>query len=298
LMMGTSMAAPHVTGTIALLLSLRPDLSLAEIKSILQSTARSHPGSSTCKQPLNVDKCGAGLLDAGAALAAIGKGLGYPAATIANALQITSPNRTVSLSGRAAPGTLSINAANFVYSWTASTSNPAAVTLLNADQANASFIAPETGGEYIFKLEVTDGDGKVGRATATVVVNNAPALNGVGDQSVEAGKPLSFHLSGTDPDGNPLIFHPLSLPDGASISADGTFNWPSATPTGTHDVTYYASDSYSDSPEGKVTIHVASSSGGGGGGGSMDAWSLVGLVLLSCYLRMRGVLQCASKDVR
>ncbi|MGV3742186.1 MAG: S8 family serine peptidase [Burkholderiaceae bacterium] len=296
LMMGTSMAAPHVTGTIALLLSLRPDLTPAEIKSVLRSTARPHPAGSFCTEDGYVDKCGAGLLDAGAALAAVGTGMGYPVANIVNVEQITTPNRTITLSGRAAPGTLSANAANFTYYWAASPSNPVPVTLQNANQPVASFTAPEKAGEYAFKLTVTDGDGKVGFAMATVVVNHAPQIKNIEDQSVVAGKSLTLSLEAEDPDGNPLIYHALSLPSGARISADGTFTWSSATPAGTHEVRYYASDAYSDSGEGTVTIHVAPSSdgGGGGGGGSMDDGSLIGLVLLSFYLRMRRASQAGA----
>jgi hypothetical protein len=286
LMMGTSMAAPHVAGTIALMLSRKPDLTLAEVKTYLRSSSREHPPGSACTLPLNVDKCGAGLLDAGAALSMIATGVLYPTANIVNAMQVASPNKTVELAGSAVSTNSSINSGGFTYRWTASSSNPESVTLINANQAIASFVAPEAGGLYAFKLEVTDGDGKVGRATATVRVNNAPELNGVVDRSVEAGDALSFPLSGSDADGNSLVFHALSLPDGASISADGTFNWPSATPSGTHEVRYYASDTYADSAEGSVTIHVTPSSGGGGGGG-MDDWSLIGLALMSFYLRMR-----------
>ncbi len=287
LMMGTSMAAPHVAGTIALMLSRKPSLTPAEVKSYLQASSREHPNGSACTLPLNVDKCGAGLLDAGRALTMVATGVAYPTAAIANASQVAAPNKQVTLSGSALSANNSINSGSFTYKWTPSSSNPEAITLNNADQANASFVAPETGGLYAFKLEVTDGDGNVGRATATVRVNNAPKLDGVGDQSVKAGDSLYFRLTGTDADDNPLIFHALSLPDGARINADGTFSWSSATPAGTHEVTYYASDTYSNSAEGKVTIHVAPSSGGGGG--SMDDWSLIGLVLLSFYLRMQRV---------
>jgi serine protease len=294
LMMGTSMAAPHVAGTIALMLSRNPYLTAAEVKSYLRSSSREHPPGSACTLPLNVDKCGSGLLDAGAALTMVATGALYPTANIVNPAQVAAPHGTVELAGSAISTASSTNSGSFTYLWTASSSNPEAVTLINANQAIASFLAPETGGLYAFKLEVTDGDGHVGRATATVMVNNAPELTGIPDQSVEAGEPLRFQLSGNDADGNPLIFHALSLPDGASISADGTFKWPSATPAGTHEVSYYASDTYSDSSQGTVTIHVAPSSGGGGGG-SMDDWSLIGLVLMSFYLRMRRTAQAANE---
>ena len=50
-MMGTSMAAPHVTGTIALMLSRKPDLTAAEVKTYLRSSSREHPPGSACNHP-------------------------------------------------------------------------------------------------------------------------------------------------------------------------------------------------------------------------------------------------------
>ncbi|MCE4538298.1 S8 family serine peptidase [Pelomonas sp. P7] len=60
---GTSMATPHVAGVAALMLSAKPGATPDQIKAALQSSARPFPGS--CSQ------CGAGLLDAAAAIAAI-----------------------------------------------------------------------------------------------------------------------------------------------------------------------------------------------------------------------------------
>ena len=62
---GTSMAAPHVTGVIALMLSVNPNLTPTQIKSILKSTAQTSviPG-------YNSLEYGAGLLDAFAAVSA------------------------------------------------------------------------------------------------------------------------------------------------------------------------------------------------------------------------------------
>ncbi len=63
---GTSMAAPHVTGTVALLLEADPGLSPSEIKSILQASADRLDG-------VNQDEQGAGVLNVAQALSRISK---------------------------------------------------------------------------------------------------------------------------------------------------------------------------------------------------------------------------------
>ena len=83
---GTSFSAPLVSGTVALMLSLQSSLSVAEIRSILQSSARPFPtpaADSTVPQCLapstaqqlechcNAQTCGAGMLDAAAAVKAV-----------------------------------------------------------------------------------------------------------------------------------------------------------------------------------------------------------------------------------
>ena len=57
---GTSMAAPHVAGAAALLYSIDPEITPAEVESLLKETSRSFP--STCTL------CGSGIVDATAAL--------------------------------------------------------------------------------------------------------------------------------------------------------------------------------------------------------------------------------------
>lgn len=61
---GTSMAAPHVAGVAALLYSLDPSLTPTDVETILTGSARSLPGSCS-------GGCGAGLLDAYAAVQAV-----------------------------------------------------------------------------------------------------------------------------------------------------------------------------------------------------------------------------------
>ncbi len=102
--LGTSLSAPLVSGTVALMLSVQPALTPYQVRALLQSTARVFPpvGSSSdgtavaqCTVPqfdstgtpidqsycyCTTDTCGAGMLDAGAAVtAAI---VGYPAAGV------------------------------------------------------------------------------------------------------------------------------------------------------------------------------------------------------------------------
>ncbi len=65
---GTSMAAPQVAGVLALLASLRPDLSMADLEQVVRTSARAFPAGSYCTFYPGV--CGSGLLDAAAAVEA------------------------------------------------------------------------------------------------------------------------------------------------------------------------------------------------------------------------------------
>ena len=65
---GTSMATPHVAGTVSLMLSVNPALTTAQVVRILQSSARPFPTGTGAD--CNTTACGAGIVDAGAAVAA------------------------------------------------------------------------------------------------------------------------------------------------------------------------------------------------------------------------------------
>jgi serine protease len=64
---GTSMAAPHVSGVVSLMLAVDGSLSPSRIGEILRSTATAFPPSSQCSAAV---PCGTGILDAGAAVRA------------------------------------------------------------------------------------------------------------------------------------------------------------------------------------------------------------------------------------
>ena len=74
---GTSMAAPHVAGVASLMLSRNDTLTPAQVLAVLQTTARPFPvvAGAACPSGMSctctTSLCGAGLLDAGAAVAAV-----------------------------------------------------------------------------------------------------------------------------------------------------------------------------------------------------------------------------------
>lgn len=260
---GTSMAAPHVAGVVALMFSARSNLTPAQIRSYLTGAAsvRPFPPGTYCTTGSGSGKCGAGLLDAQLAVAAVPTT--PPTVTITNSSQVVLPASTVLLSGTAtAAGGSTIS----TYSW-AQVTGASVGTITNSDQATASFTAPATG-TYSFQLTVTDTSGLTSTATATVRVNSPPVLNAVGTQYVLPGNTLTFTVTATDADGDTPIFIALSLPAGATLSAAGAFSWPNANPLGNYTLTYFARDNDANSAQGTVNLSVVESlpSSGGGGG--------------------------------
>jgi serine protease len=291
---GTSMATPHVSGVIALMLSLnsslsRPALTPGQIKSYLQSSARPHPAGSTCTLSRYSGLCGEGLLDAEGALTKTDELA--PALTLAESYQVVAPGQNVQLSGTR---TIYAGRAPATFSWTQGPSVSVGLsgTSVSGDTATASFSAPATAGVYTFLLTAQDSAAKVGTATATVKVNSAPVLSAVPAQAVTVGAALSFNVAATDPDGDAVAFTHGTLPTGATFSG-GTFTWSSATPVGSYTVTYSASDPDGATTTDSVTINVAAPASGGGG--NMDGESLTALALLAACMRVRRArkLRCA-----
>jgi serine protease len=287
---GTSMAAPHVTGTIALMLSLNASLDRAEIISMLRASARPPPPSGACALIANAGLCGAGLLDALGALNTLSaRG---PVIRMETDSQVVAPAANVLLRGsvRAADGHPIVS-----YQWRAAASNPASVSLLNADQPVASFTAPALG-RYVFTLEAIDSVGAIATASASVRINNLPVAEPVAEQQLGWGSRLQLQLRATDADGDVLVFHASALPEGASLSATGLFNWSGTAPVGSYRIEWYASDAYGESSPAALTVTVSDaigtigtinppvvSSSSSGGGGSLDGdlmlWSLALLAL-------------------
>ena len=97
---GTSPATPQVAGVAALLKSLVPDATPAQISSYLRTNVRAYPAGSVCALGGTfAGQCGTGLLDAEKALTAAGP-LASPA-SVAGADQVVAPGVTVTLNGTA-----------------------------------------------------------------------------------------------------------------------------------------------------------------------------------------------------
>jgi hypothetical protein len=82
--------------------------------------------------------------------------------------------------------------------------------------------------------------------TVTITVNNtnrAPVLDDITDKSVNENTLLTFGISATDPDGDPLSYSATGLPGGATFAGQ-TFSWtPSSSQAdSSHQVTFIASD--------------------------------------------------------
>ncbi|ALT78542.1 S8 family serine peptidase [Paucibacter sp. KCTC 42545] len=184
---GTSFSAPIVAGTVALMLSARPSLSAAEVTALLKSTARPFAtkggtaGIPQCTAPTTVAQdecycttstCGAGMLDAGAAVAA---------AQAANAVTVqissapASPTATqaVTLTGSSA----GLAAGRTIASSSWSIVNGGGIVAAFDSGANSmtAALTPSAAGSFTVKLTLTDDQGLNYSNTSTVTVAAAPA---------------------------------------------------------------------------------------------------------------------------
>jgi len=237
--------------------------------------------------------CGAGMLDANAALAAV-----TTAPTVnAGASQSMDSGKLAHLNGSASDDP---HGSIVSWQWSQIDSSGYGVILSSTTTASTSFTVPAapTGTVFTFRLTATDDTGLSGSATTNVTVGaTIPVFTPVGDQSVSAGTTMRFTVTAADGDGTIPLLSASGLPAGASFSdnGDGTgaFVWP--TPSGSNssaDVTFRATDrndpSLYETMDVSVSGVVPASSGEGGGGGGGGAISPLALVtLLVAALRRR-----------
>jgi len=177
---GTSMAAPVVSGVVALMRAANASLTPAQTLAALQSSARAFPVGGTT--PCIVSTCGAGIIDAAAAVAAAANGY-------------FSPNPS---------------SATFTSTYVGQSTADQSITITNTDDNTANLAASNAlsiGGANTSDFAVTGGscgDGTVlsQGASCTVTVNFSPTAGGARAANLviagtASNAPVSVPLSGT-----------------------------------------------------------------------------------------------------
>jgi serine protease len=162
---GTSMATPHVAAVAALVMQKNPSLTPDQVKTILTSTARPLPGACS-------GGCGAGILDAYAAVQAAGGGSAN-VPPVANFSSTTSGlTATFTDSSTDSDGTIASRSWNFGDSSTSTSANP-----------SHTYAAA---GTYSVSLTVTDNSGASNTKTSSVTVSSGGSGGNVLQNGVAA----------------------------------------------------------------------------------------------------------------
>jgi serine protease len=182
---GTSFSSPIVAGTAALMLSGRPQLTPAEVRTALQASARPFPTSGAdngpddptpvpiCRAPGGDDQlqcycttalCGAGMLDAAAAVAASDGGF----ARIA--VQTASPTAGSPVQFDASASLAAVGRTVAAYTWTITSGGGIVGGFSSATDAATATVVPGAGGSFGVQVSVTDDLGQVSVMQTSVTV--------------------------------------------------------------------------------------------------------------------------------
>jgi serine protease len=180
--LGTSFSAPLVSGTVALMLSVQPTLTPAQVKAKLQSSARPFPssggtaGTPTCTTsstsqdecycpnpgPGVTTLCGAGMLDARAAVAAAGL-----QANISLTTTTPTANQAVNLTSTSVAGPGRTIATT---QWSILNAGTTGATITGANNGASVVVTPTAAGVFLVQLTVTDDLGAASTTTLSVTV--------------------------------------------------------------------------------------------------------------------------------
>ncbi len=192
---GTSFSSPLVAGVIGLMLSRDPTLTPARIREVLKATARPFPTTSSsvpavaaCRPAstelqgsecyCTTSSCGVGLLDARAAVNAIGTGGVMPPLITINASN-TAPARGTSVSLDAA-GALAAGGRTITgYQWSV-TGGSDVGQVTGAVGAASTTVMINRVGEVTVQLVATDSGGNRSTSSVTLYAQEAPADSGGG----------------------------------------------------------------------------------------------------------------------
>jgi serine protease len=196
---GTSFSTPMVAGVVGLMLSANPNLTPAQIRSALQNTARAFPNkesSSTvpiCAAPSAAEQiechctgssCGAGMLNAAAAVAAVAPGGSVPPTAAISSVQTARVGDSVTLNSNLSSATSGRTITG--YAWQINPGASQARFSGSVTGPTANLVASEVGTVAV-SLTVTDSSGaSTTRSTAleiqaaSVVPVTPPSTGGGG----------------------------------------------------------------------------------------------------------------------
>jgi serine protease len=187
---GTSFASPLAAGVAALVLSQNPSLTVAQVRALLQGSARPFPATGGspdargcnapakgvqqlecyCPNPGTVTYplCGAGMLDAGAAVNAAATGLAIIDTTPSGPLKgeplTLGSSRSIAGAGRNIVG----------WSWSIVSGGGAVGGFTSATNGASATLAPSAAGTIVVRLTITDNTGASTSSTASVTVSEPP----------------------------------------------------------------------------------------------------------------------------
>jgi serine protease len=164
---GTSMATPHVAATAALMLSVQPALTPDNITAIIKQSARPFVAGTYCATHAGV--CGAGTLDAGAALT---QAQGSPTVHAATSASSVTANTAVTLTSVGGAG---YNKTTSSYVWAQTAGTPVTLTTSGPDANGVSTatFTPGVAGVYTFSVTLTNSSGATASDTVSVTATAA-----------------------------------------------------------------------------------------------------------------------------
>ncbi|HWP18222.1 MAG TPA: S8 family serine peptidase [Burkholderiaceae bacterium] len=211
---GTSAATPHVAAAAALIRATHPGLAPHQVRSLLVSSTRPHPVGTWCAD--HAGDCGAGMLDAEAALRRAGRA---PTISVDTPAAPVPGQAAVALSAGATEGVQP-----YTYHWT-QVRGPA-VALQGETQARATFTAPALRSEpLVFRVTVTSATGQVSEDQVVVQVDNPPVVKAPALAPAVPGTTWRVRLAASDPDGDPVVLMLVQAPADARLEGEEVV-WP------------------------------------------------------------------------